>query len=278
MSSALCYSESIDPDAHWDEELHGMDYLVYAYLQVGNNEKAVEQLNYLKSFKKVFPENFKVAYSAAAVPTRIALENKDWIAASNLQLPEIGIDWSDFPWQRSILHFGRALGNIHLGNLDQASKELDIIQEFYKQLQKIGDVYKANQVMIQINTIEAWMAMANNHPDDAIRLMERAAMMEDNTSKHPVTPGEVLPAGELLGDLYIRLSMPEEALNAYEADLSKHPNRFNGLYGAGTAALALSNQEKAVKYYDLLVKSCNKSNCKRSELLKAKEYLAMNKN
>lgn len=277
MSSALCYSEHIDPNAHWDEELHGMDYLVYAYLQTGNNGKAVEQYNYLNTFKKVFPENFKVAYAAAAVPTRIALENKDWNAASNLQLPAIDIDWNNFPWEQSILRFGRAIGNIHLGDLDQTLIELSVMKDFHQRLNSTNDTYKANQVMIQIKTIEAWMALADNRPDESIMLMKEAVNMEQSTSKHPVTPGEVLPARELLGDLLMKLSKPKEALDAYETDLSIHPNRFNGIYGAGSAAAALSHHEQAIKYFRLLVELCKNSSSNRVELIAAKKYLSKHK-
>lgn len=273
MSSALCYSESIDPDAHWDEELHSMDYLVYAYLQIGNNEKAIEQYNYLKTFKKVFPENFKVAYTAAAVPTRIALENKDWKAAANLQLPSIGINWDNFPWQKAIMHFGRALGSVHLGNLIQAENELSAMVDLNKQLLDMQDGYKANQVLIQIKTIQAWMAFAKEKQDVAIRLMAEAVEMENNTTKNPVTPGEVLPTGDLMGDLLMELGRPEEALEAYETDLAKYPNRFNGIYGAATAAVAISNHEKATKYFKLLIDLTQNSNSQRSELIQAREYM-----
>ena len=67
--------------------------------------------------------------------------------------------------------------------------------------------------------------------------MTTAADLEDKTEKHPVTPGEVMPARELLGDMFLHLKKWDSALTAYEADLQKHPNRFNGLYGAGTSRL-----------------------------------------
>jgi len=273
MSSGLCYSQSIDPNAHWDEELHSMDYLVYAYLQTGNNKEAIEQYNYLTTFKKVFPENFKVAYTAAAVPTRISLENKDWKDAADLQLPSIGINWDNFPWEKAIMYFGRALGNIHMGDLKQAENELSTMVDLNQQLLEMPDMYKANQVSIQIKTVQAWMALAKDQKDEAIELMAEAVKMENHTTSHPVTPGEVLPTGELMGDMFMELGRPQEALEAYETDLVKHPNRFNGIYGAATAAVAISNHQKAAKYYKLLVDLAQNSNSERSELIQAREYL-----
>ncbi|MCX2745432.1 hypothetical protein OO013_16250 [Mangrovivirga sp. M17] len=272
-AAALCYSESIDPNGHWDEELHGMDYLVYAYLQMGKDKEAIEQYNYLKTFKKVFPENFKVAYAAAAIPSRIALETKDWKTAANLQLPQLNINWHDYPWQKAIIYFSRALGAINTNNLRQAQTDLDTLMMLRDQLLQVKDDYKANQVQIQIKTVQAWISMVEQNESEAIQLMTEAVEMEENTAKHPVTPGEVLPAGELLGDLYLRIQNPEAALEAYEKDLKSHPNRFNGLYGAAIAAQKSGDKEKAERYFTLLLNLAPESD--RIEINEARNYLKM---
>ncbi len=272
-SSAVCYSESIDPDAHWDEELHGMDYLVYAYLQIVDNQQANAQYEYLKTFKKVFPVNFKVAYTAAAIPARIALENKNWEAAANLEKPILTLDWNMMPWQESILYFARAMGAVRQGNVPTALKELDNLLANREKLIQADEAYKANQVHIQIKTIEAWIALANENHSTAIALMREAAKMEYGTNKHPVTPGEVLPAGELLGDLLLAANQPAEALKAYEYDLKQHPNRFNGIYGAANAANKSGNKKLALKYFRQLVELTKNGKVDRPEVVDAKEYL-----
>lgn len=273
-TSALCYSESIDPGAHWDEELHGMDYLVYAYLQIGDNSKAMEQYEYLKTFKKVFPENFKVAYSAAAIPARIALENKNWEEASKLEKPTLELDWSKEPWQESILYFARAMGFIHLGDIPSTQKELTRMIANREKLVQADDSYKANQIQIQIKTVEAWIDFVSGNTAGAIALMREAAELEYATNKHPVTPGEVLPAGELLGDLLLAANQPGKALNAYEYDLKRHPNRFNAIYGAATAANTLGNKKLAATYFRQLVELTKNSRVDRMEVTKAKEYVS----
>ncbi|QNL22211.1 hypothetical protein HZR84_09770 [Hyphobacterium sp. CCMP332] len=274
-SSALCYSASIDSNAHWDEELHSMDYLVYAYLQVGNNQKAIEQYEYMKTFKKVFPANFKIAYTGAAIPSRIALENKNWSEAAKLELPSMEIDWDNFPWEKSILRFARAIGSVRSGDVAAAEKELAILQANQKKLIDLKDEYKANQIEIQIKTIQAWISFAKGAENESIALMQEAATNEYNTSKHPVTPGEVLPAGELLGDLLLELKKPEDALKAFEYDLSQHPNRFNGLYGAGIAAIRIGDVDKANKYFGLLLELTKDSPTERKEIEYAKKYLTI---
>jgi tetratricopeptide (TPR) repeat protein len=104
--------------------------------------------------------------------------------------------------------------------------------------------------------------------------MTQAANLEDNTEKHPVTPSEVLPARELLGDMLMQLNKPAQALAAYEASLLKHPNRFNGLYGAGQAAEKSGDAAKAGLYYQRLVAVANSAAANRSELSVAKRFLS----
>jgi len=276
-SSAVCYAESISPGAHWDEEVHAMGYLVYAYLQTGNNTLAKEQYTYLKSFKKIFPPNFKIAYTAAAIPARIALENKNWEEAAELELPQIAeLEWKKYPWQKSLLHFARALGNIHTNNLESAQEELNLLRSFEKELTTLDDTYKANQIAIQIKTIEAWIQLKKGNSEEAISLMTIASEMESMTSKHPVTPGEILPADELLADMLLTLNKPQEALVVYELNLERRPNRFNGLYGAAVAAKQSGNIEKSTLYFEALMELTNNIDSDRQEINEAKAFLKKN--
>jgi predicted Zn-dependent protease len=276
--SAICYAESIAPGAHWDEEVHAMDYLVYAYLQTGNNKLAYEQYDYLKTFKEIFPPNFKIAYTAAAIPARLAVENKNWREAANIELPqELEINWDKFPWQASLLHFAKALGNIHINNLESAQNELDLLRSFEQELITLEDAYKANQVAIQIKTIEAWMQLKKGNNDDALLLMTSAADMESKTSKHPVTPGEILPADELFADMLLALNKPQEALTAYEVNLDRRPNRFNGIYGAAMAAKQSGDMEKATLYFETLLEQTKNVVSDRPEIKDAKDFLKKNK-
>ena len=276
-SSAVCYAESVNPDANWAQEIHAMDYLVYAYLQQGKSEEVDAQNEYLKSMTKIFPLNhFAVAYTANAIPARIALENRQWEEATKLELPSIELNWDNFPWEKSILHFARAIGSARSGDIASAEKELEIIQSFHKELLEIDDAqskYKAGQVLIEIKTTEAWINLAKGNNDEALTLMKMAAKLESQTSKHPVTPGEVLPADELLGDMLLALNKPKEALDAYEVNLKGHPHRFNGIYGAAVAAKQIGNTEKATSYFKQLIELTKDSNSKRPELEEARTFV-----
>jgi tetratricopeptide (TPR) repeat protein len=276
-SSAVCYAESVNPGANWSQEIHAMDYLVYAYLQQGNNEEVDAQNEYLKSIKKIFPLNdFAVAYTANAIPARIALENRQWKKAAQLELPTIEFNWDNFPWEKSILHFARAIGAARSGDITSAENELIVIQSFYKELLEMNSAqatYKAGQVLIEIKTTEAWINLAKGNTIEALTLMKMASKLEGETSKHPVTPGEVLPADELLGDMFLALDQPKDALEAYEINLKGHPNRFNGIYGAAIAAEKSGNREKATLYFKKLVELTENSKSNRPELSEAKTYI-----
>jgi hypothetical protein len=276
MSAAKCYAESSGFSGHWDEEIHGLDYLVYAYLQQTSDQEALSQLQYLSSIEQVFPINFKEAYAFAAVPARCALERKQWSEAADLQLQPANFPWEDYLWERSIITFARILGAVHLKRLDAARIELGVLEDNLAKLREKDKDYEANQVQIQIRASEAWIHFAEGQKDEAIRLMTEAADKEDATEKHPVTPGEVLPARELLGDLLMELREFPRALAAYEADLSQHHARFNGVYGAGLAAKNSGDKVKAKRYFQQLVEMVRPSGHKRAELLTAESFLREN--
>ena len=242
VSAAKCYAEKAMIKGHWDEELHGMDYLVYAYLQKKENALAKQQLNYLQTMNEVYPVNFKVAYAFAAIPARYALERKDWKQAAELNIHPLNFPWDKFPWQNAIIHFARVLGHVHLNNINAAEKELDTLKAAYEKLKdQKNKGLEAAQVAVQINASEAWIEYKKGNNEKALALMNAAADAEDATEKHPVTPGPVIPARELLGELLLEMDQPALSLTAFEQDLKRHPNRLNGLIGLAIA------KEKAKK-------------------------------
>lgn len=277
VSSAQCYAKATGINGHWDEELHGLDYLVYAYLQKGENDSAKNQWDYLKTIREVNPVNFKVAYAFAAIPSRYLLENKMWNEAADLSLSPVNFPWKNFPWQEAIVHYARLLGAAHIGKLTIANKELQQLHRLHDTLMNQKDAYKSNQVAIQIKAAEAWIKWKEGKNSEALALMQLAAEMEDKTEKHPVTPGEVIPARELLGDMLILMKKPDKALEAYKADLQKHPNRFNGLYGAGLAAENLNDVLTASSYYQHLLAMVGAAGSNRIELNRVRQFVRTHK-
>ncbi len=273
VAAAQCYAEQAATPGHWDEELHGLDYLVYAYLQKGANKPAEEQVTYLHTIKTVYPVNFKIAYAFAAIPSRYVLENKEWKEAAMLQLPTANFSWSRFPWQEAIIHFTRLLGAAHTAKFDAAESELLKLNGLRDTLEKQKDSYKAKEVEIQIKTGEAWIQFEQGNKATALNAMELAADMEDSTEKHPVTPGEVLPARELLGDMLLQARQNKEALAAYKAVLIKSPNRFNSLYNAGIAAERSGDKQKPLSYFKQLLSIADTTHAGRPEIITAQSFL-----
>jgi len=273
VESARCYAEAKGTPGHWDEELHGLDYLVYAHLQRGETKLADQQWAYLNTIHEVHPANFKVAYAFAAIPARCLLENRRWAEAAALTLPASNVEWTKFPWQRALVHFTRLLGNAHLNHLPAARTELQALQQLQQTLVSRQETYQAAQVLRQMRIGQAWVSWREGHANEALRLLTAAADEEDQTEKHPVTPGEVLPARELLGDMYLALQRPREALAAYEASTRLRPNRFNGLNGAAQAAALAGESATARRYYQQLL-AVAPGAAARPELANARHYLA----
>lgn len=270
ISAAQCYAQNIKATGHWDEELHGMDYLVYAYLQQGDDVKALEQLNYLNTITEVFPENFKVAYAFASIPARYAVERKDWAAAASLQATQTDLPWDNYPWEKANLCLSRLLGAVHLNKLPDANKELEQIQGLQTRLAEAKRPYEANLVLIQCKIGQGMVSFMKGQKAEAVRLLAEAADMEDATEKHSVTPGEIIPARELLADLYLEMGDNAHALQAYEEDLDRHPNRFNGLLGAAQSLEKMGNAKGAKPYYERLLSISASATGKRKDALMVK--------
>ena len=278
-NSAVCYAESVNPNANWVSEIHALDYLVYAYLQMGDNVRAQSEMNKMIEIKEVFPsDHFASAYALIAVPSRLAVENKDWKLATELELPKTNLDWNKAPWPKAMLHFSRALGFTNTGNTSKAQKELDILVDLRERLNEAKNSYESGQVTIQIESIKGWIEYSKGNTEKAIEYMKLASKLESETTKAAVTPGEIIPAEELLADLYMLTGKHKEALKSYELNLRGRPFRFNGLYGAAKAAQKLDNNELAAYYFEKLIKVSEDINSSRPELLEAKDFLANNSN
>lgn len=278
--SSRCYEEAAAFEGPFFEEIHAIDYLVYAYLQKGDNTHAEEQYNLIKEYKVFHPTmSTAITYPLAAIPARLALENKNWQNAANLKLQETTLSWDKFPWQEAIHHFAVAMGAVNIKDFSAVEKEIEILKNLHQNLIAQDDKMQAiqiKQVEIQFKTAQAWLDFRRKKIKSGLALMQEAVAIERKTSKHPVTPGDVLPAIELLGDMLLELNKPKEALIAYEENLKRHPKRFNGIYGAAIAAKQSGNPEKVKDYFNQLIELTKDTNSNRPEIAEANEYLKNN--
>jgi hypothetical protein len=254
--------------------LHALDYLMYAYLQLGQDRAAQRVLDEINTIEKLDVEIFVAAYAFAAIPARFALERNQWAEAAALTLHPPDLAWERFPQAEAVLVFARGLGAARNGDVAAARQELERLQALREALVAAKQDYWVGQADIQRQEVEAWIALTEGKNDEALDLMRQAAAMEDATEKHPVTPGPPKPARELLGEMLLALDEPALALAEFETSQQLEPNRFMGLYGAARAAELAGDQEKARTYYEQLVQLAEQADGERPELATARAFLA----
>ena len=262
------------PGATSQDELHAMDYLAYAYLQTCRDEEAKHDVDQAASVSRVDQQVFQAAYAFAAIPARYALERRRWSTAAGLQVHPAWFPWARFPYAESITHFAQALGSARSGNVVSAQSGIAELTRIEQALRSSQQGYDwASRVRVQRLTVAAWVEHAKGNQEAALRSMRAAADLEDSTEKHPVSPGPVLPARELLGDLLMELDQPARALLEFEKVLQTSPNRFNAIYGAGRAAELRRDRKKAAERYSELLELCGHTNIQRLEVQNATAFL-----
>jgi tetratricopeptide (TPR) repeat protein len=258
---------------------HALDYMAYAHLQRGQYRDThtirSQVLALVGPYSAVQPT--AMAFAFAAIPARYALERQAWAEAAALPLHQPRA----FPWGAqylncdSITHFARAIGAGRSGNIDAARRDLAELERIHRELSATRRAsYWASQAETQLLAATAWVQLAAKNPDEAIALMRRAAELEATTDKEAVTPGEVLPAGDLLGDMLLELGRPDDALAAFEAVLTASPNRLYTLYGAGLAAERANNTPKAQQRYQQLVEVAAQGDTGIARVDHARAFLA----
>lgn len=254
--------------------VHALDYMVYAYLQRGQDQKAKKVLQEILEVDNYQPHPAS-AYGIAAAQARYALERRQWDEAADLPLRvHDTYPWNDFPEHEAITYWARGLGTAKTGDLDAARAAVETLEDLYQRTLEKGEDYWATLVDVRSTTVSAWIAYAEGRYDRALKRMRKAADLEDSIDKHPITPGEVLPARELLGDMLMALDRPVEALDAYQAALKISPNRFNSLYGAGQAAERARQYDVAKTFYTKLIEVSKQADTEREHLTQAKNFLA----
>jgi len=242
------------------EELHATDYEIYAYLQTGQDEAARRIVESLPEIASRFDPKAVLGgaggpavgyFALAAIPARYALERREWKQAVQLTPRE-----TPFPYTEAMTWFARGLGAARLGQAQSARESGAKLKHIRERLLTAGENYWAQQVEIQQLEVEAWAALAEGKKDESLQGMRSAAEMEDATEKSAVTPGPLAPARELLGEMLLEMQQPAQALEQFEAALSKEPGRFRTLYGAAHAAQLSKNPAASQKYFGELLKVC----------------------
>jgi hypothetical protein len=261
------------------EELHASDYEIYAYLQTGQDEAARRIVDSLPEIASRFDPKAVISgagspstgyFALAAIPARYVLERREWKQAAQLTQLE-----TPFPHTEAMTWFARGLGAGQLGQAQAARESVAALKRIRERLLKAGENYWAQQVEIQELEVGAWAALAEGKKEEALRQMKSAAGLEDGTEKSAVTPGPLAPARELLGEMLLEMKEPAQALEQFEATLTKEPGRLRALYGAGRAAQLSGRREASQKYFGELLKVCGHADKPgRAEILEAQRAIS----
>jgi tetratricopeptide (TPR) repeat protein len=256
------------PGATHPSEPHHLDFMEYALLQMGQEQRARQIRDDSNAIKKLGFE-FMPSYTAlAAVPARFALERQAWKEAAELA-PRGG----QFPQAEAITYFARSLGSARSGDVAAADRDVAKLKELRAALDKANQSYWAEQVEIQALAASAWIADAKGQKSEALKLMRAAADLEDNSEKHIAMENRLYPMRELLGDLLLQQQQSAQALTEYETSLQSTPNRLRGLYGAAKAAQAAGQPDKAATYFRKLAEVTKGADADRVEIREVKAFM-----
>ncbi len=261
-------AEVAKKDLDGDGAFHAADYMVYAQLQLGRDREARSVIDEFKSVGNTNPAILAWPYAAAAMPARMALERGQWDVAA--QLPVLT---TRFPFADAITVFARTLGAARSQQVAAAEQEAERLAGLHKVLVDAKNNYWATEVEVQRLAAAAWIAQAKGQADEALRLMRAAADLEDHSEKHIVTPGRVVPARELLGEMLLEQQQSAAALAEFERSQLREPNRLRGYAGAARAAEAAGDSAKARQQYSRLIELTRGADSPLPEVARAKSYV-----
>jgi len=235
--------------------IHAIDYLVYAYLQRGEDDKAED------AWKRVLRKErhqgtFVSAFHIAAIPARLAVERRDWERAATLEprSPDY-LPWDESPWAEALTWYARGLGAVHTDDMTGAEEAEVRMGELRDIARDRGDDNMVVYIEVDRLVLEGRIALAEGETDRAVELTREAVQLETTVEKHPVTPGALQPPREALGNLFMDLGRHEEALAAYESSDEIWPGRLNTLMGAAVAARLIGNDDAARQFFARLLNS-----------------------
>lgn len=234
---------------------HAADYLMYAYLQRGEDRLADDVLREVWTHQP-FQEDFASAFHLAAMPARYSVERRDWSTAASLEPrnPE-SLAWERYPWAESLIWFARGLGAAGTDDLGAAAAAVERMAELEATATAAGEAAFTMYIAIDREVLEARIAHAYGDTEAALSNLEEAIRLEGETQKHPITPGAIYPSYEALGDLLSEIGRHDEAVEAYARSLQMWPGRYNSLLGAARAASAAGAADATREFYTRLIES-----------------------
>jgi hypothetical protein len=273
LAAANAYATEHYPGATNPQALHCMDFMEYAYLQLGEEKQAKALVDQAAAVTKVPFPGLSVDNALAAIPARYALERGAWPEAAALE-PRPGTS----AYAAAITYFTRTLGAVKTGDTAAAEQDVAHMEGLpASYAHKPEQQYWAGQSQVLLDAASAWLALAHDKKDQALQGMRSAADLEDSSEKNVAMENRLFPMRELLGYMLLETGQPKPALAEFEASLKSKPNRLRGFYGAAKAAEALGDRAAARAWYEKLEKLTENAGTERTEIAEAKAFLARNK-
>ena len=254
-------------------ELHALHFLLYAYLQTGQDEAAKQVVEESKQILASAPKNSDdngmleyYGFAAAHFPALYDLEMHNWADASALE-PMANAS----PHLQMITYWARTIASAHRGDVEATRRNAQKFDDAEEATRKSKYAYVLDGPRSSHGEVHAWLAFAEKNHDQALAQMRQVADTQDKVGKQEVD----VPAREMLADMLLELNQPEAALQEYEKSMTIDPGRFNGLAGAARAAQLAHQTKKASSYYAQLLKNCDDGkHSERPELQSARLVLA----
>lgn len=242
-------------------EFHALDYMVYGLLQEGRDSAARRLVNEGLAIKEIRgPTAVTRNYNVTAMETRLPLERGDWAAAARLPVHDSTL------WSEMLTRFARGIGAARSGQAGAAKGELTGLERVTQGFTQKNETYWARIAGIKSQALRAWILLAEGDTAGAMREAREAADKEDVTEKHPITPGELLPARELEGDMHFVLKHYPQARAAYLATLERERGRARSLFGAARSAELAGDKAAAAEAYRAFLEQMKESDGQREEM------------
>jgi hypothetical protein len=271
--SAVAQTQRLHGGGGSFNQLHAIDYLVYAYLQQAKDTSAQQLLAEVRAMTRLDENQFAAAYALAASPARWALERHDWNAAATLEALPPWFPWDRFRNVEALWHYARAIGAARAGDVAAARRSVERIISIRTAIPGTHDYDWTGSITAQCEAATALILFTEGRNADGIQLLRLAADHEDAIDKQPVTPGALLPVREMLADLLLQNGAATEALKEYEAVLKAAPRRFNATAGAAKAADRAADNTRARAYAFQLLEIAKDAETSRPQLEWARAYL-----
>ena len=244
------------------ENFHAMDYMVYGYLQEGRDSAARAVVAQGLAVTEVRgPSPLVRGYNRTAMEARVPLERGEWRAAAELPVrtPEI-------PVCEMLSRYARGIGAARSSEPRRLEEEVAALGRIEKLLVAPSDAYWSRVAGIKRRALSAWVVLAAGDTSRALQAAQAAADSEDVTEKHPITPGELIPARELEADMNLLVGRYGAARTAYLATLKREPGRARSVFGAARAAELAGDKAAAARGYRDYLQLMRRADGERKEL------------